>query len=68
MGCNYEFHSTRTLSNIGERTTVLAVRALYDCTHSCTVMPVIFRDGTIFTKIFICFQEKNGKFGPIVEN
>jgi hypothetical protein len=66
-GCNYEFHSIRTLSDKGEKCTVLAVKALYDCTHSYTVMPVIFKSGDIFPKILICFQEINGKFGPIVE-
>jgi hypothetical protein len=66
MGCNYEFHSLRTLTDMGERTTVLTVKALYDCTHSYIVMPVLQKDGSIFPKILICFQEKDGKFGPIV--
>jgi hypothetical protein len=68
MGCNYEFHSLRTLIEMGERTTVLAVKALYDCTHSYTVTPVLQKDGLIFPKVLTCFEEKDGKFEPIVPN
>ena len=65
--CNYEFLSTRTLTDKGEKCTILTVKALCDCSHSYTVMPVIFKNGRIFPKILIFFQEINGKFGPIVE-
>ena len=30
-------------------------------------MPVAFKNGKIFPKILICFQEKTGKLGPIVK-
>jgi len=67
MGCNYELHSIRTLTDKGEKCTTLAVKALHGCTHSYTVMPVIFKNGVFFPKILICFQELNGTFGPIVQ-
>ena len=58
----------RTLTDRGEKTTILAVKALFDCTHSYTVMPILFKNGKFFSKILICFQDKDGKFGTIVES
>lgn len=57
----------RTLTDKGETTTSLSVKALFDCTHSYTVMPVITSEGKFYSKILICFQEKNGVLGPIVK-
>ena len=65
-GCNYEYHSLRTLSDKGEKCTVLSVKALFNCTHSYTVMPVLYKSGDIFPKIFICFQESAGKLSKRV--
>ncbi len=56
--CNYEYHSLRTLSITGEKCTPLRVNALFDCTHSYTVMPVLKQNGEFFPKIYNMFSRK----------
>ena len=66
MGVNYELRSIRTLSNQGECRTLLSARAVYDLTHSYSILPGLFKNGEFFPKILICFQEMSGKLGPRV--
>lgn len=65
-GFNYEQSTARTLSWKGERDTYASVDSKGKSTHSYTAQPVISRDGKTIGKLLLCFQEKNGKFGPQV--
>lgn len=66
-GYNYEFHSTRTLSDKGEKVTTLEVASQHKCTHSYTIQPTLAYDGRITGKLYLCLQEPSGKMGPQVE-
>ena len=66
MGVNYELRSIRTLSDQGENRTILSARAIFDLTHSYSILPGLFKNGQFFPKILICFQEVSGKLGPKV--
>src|SRR6185437_6353552 len=66
-GFNYEMASTRTLSNTGEKDTVLVINSHNKCTHSYTIQPLIDYDGNTRGKLYVCLQEKDGRMGPQVE-
>jgi len=40
-GYSYEFHSTRTLSSVGEKDTFLAVTSMNRISHSYTIQPIL---------------------------
>lgn len=63
---NYEKFSTRTLSRVGEKSTVGRVVSSSAITHSYTIMPIINAAGKIVGPVFICLQEATGKLGPRV--
>jgi hypothetical protein len=65
-GFNYEMHSNRTLSYIGESNTSLLIKSRYATSHSYTVQPTISLDGELHPILYLCLKEKNGTFGPIV--
>lgn len=66
-GFNYELFSGRTLSDKGEKDTFLMVQNINSLTHSYTIQVLISNDGYLAPKLFICFQEHGGRFGPRVE-
>jgi len=63
---NYEMHSTRTLSFVGEKTVESTVGSIQATTHSYTIQPTITIEGKLLSSLFICLQEVGGKFGLIV--
>lgn len=67
-GFNYEMVGNRTLSDKGEKTTRGLVQSLNSMTHSYTVQIMVSNAGFLAKKAYICFQERGGKFGPIVMN
>lgn len=62
----YELHRMRTLSDKGEKITLLFVQRENAVTHSITVMPVINENG-LFGKLYICLKETSNSFGPIIQ-
>ena len=40
-GFNSELHSPRTLSHVGEKSTMLCVNSIHSTTHSYTIQPII---------------------------
>lgn len=62
----YELHRMRTLSDQGEKLTVLMVQRENSTTHSVTVMPLINGAGK-FGKLYVCLNETSNVFGPIVQ-
>ena len=65
-GFNYELVSGRTLSDRGEKETFAMVQNINSLTHSYTIQELISNDGHLAPKLFICFQEASGEFGPRV--
>ena len=65
-GFNYEIVSRRTLSDNGEKKTFTLVQNMNALTHSYTIQVLISNAGVLAPKLFICFQEKTGAFGPKV--
>lgn len=66
-GFSYEHDSPRTISNQGERNTVVVVENKNKVSHSYTVQPTISRDGRLIGKLLICLQETANVFGPTVQ-
>lgn len=66
-GHDYEYHSTRTLSNTGEKDTSLIIDSQNSCTRSYTIQPILGYDGRLGKKLYVCLQEPSGRMGPIVE-
>lgn len=62
----YEISNLRTLSNKGERDTLLEVDSSNKNTHSYTGQPMITRDGKVVGKLLLCLREEKGSFGPRV--
>jgi hypothetical protein len=62
----YEVASTRTLSILGEKTTLGRVSSQSAVTHSHTIMPILSINGKIIGPVFICLQEASGRLGPRV--
>ena len=68
-GFNYEMYSKRTLSQYGEKNTVLFENSMNAISHSYTIQPVITMEGKLLPKFLICLQEIGGNFGPkVLEN
>ena len=53
-GFNYEMYSKRTLSQYGEKNTVLFVNSMNAISHSYTIQPVITMEGKLLPKFLIC--------------
>lgn len=66
-GFNYEFHSNRTLSYVGEKDTAVAVTSKNATTHSYTIQPLLDYNGKLRGKLYLCLHEKDGKMGPQVK-
>ena len=67
-GFCYEYYSQRTLSNCGEKSTILMVNSMYAISHRYTIQPIITMNGDLLPKMLICLQEVTGEFGPRVSN
>lgn len=66
-GFNLEPSTDRTLSNKGERDTILLAGSMNKQTHSYTSQPMISRSGQTVGRLALCLQEVGGKFGPRIE-
>ena len=62
-GFNYELHSVRTLSKIGQTTTTLLYKSLHSKSCSYIILFVITRSGHLLYKFLICLQENTTVFG-----
>ena len=61
VGLNKELHSTCTLSDQGEKLTVVAVKSQNAITHSYTVQPMINLAGEVAGPIYLCLKEPDGR-------
>jgi hypothetical protein len=52
----------RSLAPIGEKIVVRVVQSAASLTHSYTVMPLVFADGSMGDFLFVVLQEPGGKF------
>lgn len=57
----------RTLSDTGGKETLSLVQSMNSSTHSYTIQPPLSNSGELAPKLYICFQEKGGKLGPLVQ-
>ena len=62
-----EYISPGTLSFTDERTTVVAVKKIYNITHSYTVQPVSSAAGRLLNKFLLILHEKQNDFGTRVQ-
>lgn len=65
-GFNYEMSSRATLSKKGEKVTLATYQSINSITHSYTIDIALSMSGHLAKKMYICFQEKDGKFGSRV--
>ena len=56
--------SARTLLSKGEKDTLALIQSQHSLTHSYTAQVLISMSGKLANKLYICFQEVGGKFGP----
>lgn len=63
----YEMLSSRTSSQTSEKHSYAVVQSLSSMTLSYTIQVHISSTGTLSTRIYLCFQEPKGEFGPKVE-
>lgn len=62
----FEMHSSRTLSFVGEKSTLASVRSTNKITHRYTVQQTINLAGQVVGPVFVCLQEKDGRMGERV--
>lgn len=67
-GFNLEMHTGRTLAFKGTQTVESLAQSINSMTHSYTIQPLISANGVLLSPLLIVLQEKNGTFGPIVQN
>jgi len=67
-GFNYLLKSSRMHAVKGEKIVMAHTQSVSKQTHSYTVQPTISMAGKLVGKIYICFQEKDGVFGPRVQS
>ncbi len=65
-GYNYEMVSTRTLSEMGEKSTECAITSANKITHSYSIQVTISASGRLVGPVFLYLQEPQGLFGPRV--
>ena len=63
---NYKISSLSTLSHRGEETTACGLQLVHSSTHSYTIDVALSLGGKLASKLYICFQETQGTFGPNV--
>jgi hypothetical protein len=61
VGLEKEFHSSRTLTFKGERTTAGSVKSQSAATHSYTIQPLVSMAGQVIGPLFLCLQEPTGR-------
>jgi hypothetical protein len=66
-GFNYLLKSSRMLSKKGEKLTIASTESKNKQTHSYTIQPLVSLSAKLVGRLFICLQEKDGKFGPQVK-
>lgn len=65
FGFNYEFYSTRILSNVGKKKILQLVQSVSNTTHSYTIQLIITAASRLLSPMLICLQEVTGNnFGP----
>lgn len=57
-----EMHSGRTLEFLGTKDVFSTVQSKATITHSFTIQPLIYLDGTLAPVLFMCLQEQSGLF------
>lgn len=57
-----EMQSGRSLAPVGVKTVERMVQTVSSTTHSYTVMPMIYADGRLGSKLFVVLQEPKGSF------
>ncbi|EFN80191.1 hypothetical protein EAI_10381, partial [Harpegnathos saltator] len=67
-GFNLEMHTGRTLAFKGTQTVESLAQSINSMTHSYTIQPLISANGVLLSSLLIILQERNGTFGPIVQN
>lgn len=67
-GFNYEMTRGRTLSDRGQKDTYGLVQSINASTHSYTIQVLFSNAGALAEKVFICFQEREARFGRITWN
>ncbi|XP_039313957.1 uncharacterized protein LOC113002706 [Solenopsis invicta] len=60
-------HTGRTLSFRGKQKIETLTQSISSMTHSYTIQPIISASGSLLSPLLIILQEKDGKFGPQVE-
>lgn len=66
-GFNIEFLAGRTLETIGTKKVEGRIEQQHSATHSYTIQPLITASGQLISPLFIVLQEKDGMFGPVVQ-
>ena len=65
-GFAYELISARTLTNVGEKDELGLAQNMNSLSHSYTIQVHISAAAKLGSKLFVCFQEPKGFFGPKV--
>lgn len=66
-GFNLEMHTGRTLAFQEEQKIETLTQSINCMTYSYTIQPIISASGSLLLPLIIILQEKDGKFGPQVE-
>lgn len=66
-GFNKEIHSGRTLAIRGEKQVTATVQQISATKHSYTIQPMVSASGKLASPMLVVLQEKDGIFGPIVQ-
>ena len=67
-GFQKQLTSGRTLAPRGVKTVEMMVRAVTSTSHSYTILPLFFANGTLSPKLFVTLGEPNGEFPQSFEN
>ena len=59
--------SERTLSSTEEKETLGNIQSMNAMTHSYTLQVLISNAGKLASKLLLCLQEANAKFGPWID-
>lgn len=66
-GCEFQIMTNRTYSHQGEKSTLVSTKNPSKISHSYTAQYTVTLDGTLLQRVFLCMQETNDKFGPLVQ-
>lgn len=66
-GFKLELISNRTLAPQGSKQVVIVYQKSGSATHSYTIQPTISASGHLLGPLFVVLQEKDGEFGPLVQ-